>query len=312
MLQLPEIGLSRSIKTHNVDVDILCDWIEGNVLFIDDELSKVDIIDALCDGYIYADQDFASVLVNNAWAELRKRQKWVGVSSPLQIKSNYIHRKLLWDKSPAYSFCLMLALLVYYKRWAKGFGSDYSAQGHLFQELTSEALRLYGWETFSTGWIGGMTKTTFDGVVATVAENLNEPRIRKDMISEYSESKEAGLDLVCHKSFVDRRGGRPIYFIQCASGADWREKVKTKAPDLDVWKRMITFSCDPQRGFAMPFSLQDNEFFKTCNRVNGLLIDRYRLLSASGSNGVWLSKELETQIIVWLKPRINSLPTDEL
>jgi hypothetical protein len=36
MLEIPEKGFVQSVKAHNVELDILCDWIEATVLF--DEL----------------------------------------------------------------------------------------------------------------------------------------------------------------------------------------------------------------------------------------------------------------------------------
>ena len=45
MLALPTSGFSRSAGTspeigHNIRLDILCDWIEGSVLFDDEAVSK--------------------------------------------------------------------------------------------------------------------------------------------------------------------------------------------------------------------------------------------------------------------------------
>ena len=47
MLSLPSQGLARSVTRHNVDRDVLIDWLEGSVLFLDGEVSKSDVVDTL-------------------------------------------------------------------------------------------------------------------------------------------------------------------------------------------------------------------------------------------------------------------------
>ena len=44
MLALPDNGMARSIYKHNIRLDILCDWIEGSILFDENE------DEFLCDG----------------------------------------------------------------------------------------------------------------------------------------------------------------------------------------------------------------------------------------------------------------------
>ena len=49
MLALPTSGFSQPIGTppeiaHNIRLDILCDWIEGSVLFDNEAVSKIDIV----------------------------------------------------------------------------------------------------------------------------------------------------------------------------------------------------------------------------------------------------------------------------
>ncbi len=309
MLDIPEIGLRPSVKSHNVDLEILCDWIESSVLFVDERLSVSDVIDALCEVNIYQQQEFAAEIVENAWHEIKRRQQWLDQSAPIIAQRNHIHRKLSWDQAPAHSFCLTVASALYYKRWARRFGSDYTEQGELFELLTKEALEALGWHVYRTGWASGSPIGNFQSIVLAVSDCLNETIINDAVVSLYEEAKEEGLDLVCYMPFADGRGGKPVYLMQCASGENW--KGKCQSPNLTVWKKLIAFSSDPQRAFAMPFALHDNEFFKTCNRVDGMVIDRYRLLSAGRDGRAWISGELKERLVGWLKPRIASLPTDE-
>lgn len=89
--------------------------------------------------------------------------------------------------------------------------------------------------------------------------------------------------------FFILNGDGSTYLMQCASGDDWTDKLHT--PDIEVLKRLITFSSSPQRGIAMPFAQEDEEFSRQCNHVDGMLLDRYRLLSADGTD--WVSSALK-------------------
>jgi len=84
MLVIPTVGFARSIHAHNVDLSIFCDWIEGGIIFgEDDELSTTDLVDTLIDGLVYAEQDFAREMIANGWNELERRQRWMGIGSPV-------------------------------------------------------------------------------------------------------------------------------------------------------------------------------------------------------------------------------------
>ncbi|GAJ16687.1 unnamed protein product, partial [marine sediment metagenome] len=59
MLAIPTRGIYRSVKEHNVELDVFSDWIEGTILFDEADLSNVDIVDILCEDLICDDQNFA-------------------------------------------------------------------------------------------------------------------------------------------------------------------------------------------------------------------------------------------------------------
>lgn len=307
MLAIPEVGFNRSVNVHNIRLDVFTDWIEASILFTDPRVSSSDVIDILCENYLYDDSDNASAFVSVAWKELRRRQAWLGKFSPLRVHPRFLERRADWVDVPAHSFCLVLSCLIHYKTWAKQFGSDYTIQGKLFEDLSKESLESLGWVVHTTGWASTRT-TKLSVTVEGIADALNEPT---GQIGRWSaaRAKDAGLDLVCSRPFVDKRGGKPVYLLQCASGADWPQKVHT--PDLNLWNKLIDFSSPPQRAFAMPFSFTDDaEFSRVCNRVSGMLIDRYRLLSAGWSDPNWLSVPLAKKLMKWLRPRVKKMPTN--
>lgn len=307
MLRIPDSGMSLSVEKHNVDLGILTDWCEGSVLFQDATLSRSDVVDALLEGEVYREQDFAAEIVENVWGQLQLRQRWLGLGAPFRVKRRTIERVDEWRAFPAHSFCLVLALTAYSRSWAKQIAADFTTQGELFELVAEESLRLRGWTVYRTGW--SKTNTTdLASVVMNVANQIGEA-IGNPRRWTKATAKDAGLDLVCYLPFPDARGGKPVFLAQCASGADWPKKLTT--PELKIWGKAIDFSTSPQKAFVMPFALQEDEFRITSNRVDGMLIDRYRLLSPGNAKAGWVTEPLKKRLLSWLEPRVRAMPSDE-
>lgn len=276
--------------------------------------TQTDVFDSLQENHIFGDQDVAATSIGDAWTEMARRQESMGEGSPFVVESRDVSRFALWSERPSWSFCLFLSLQTWYRSWFKRLRdrnkltADYTEQGELFERLTEECLVAIGWVTRRTGWSPGQP-AGIKIVVQAVAEELGEPQIQdalEDWITEHA--NEEGLDLVCYDPFPDGRGGRPLYFFQCASGGNWHDKLQT--PDPDLWRRIISFTTIPQRGFSIPFALHSKEFRQKSGRVNGMMLDRYRLLCpAFYCDGKWESQGLSRDLLKWLRPRVRLLPT---
>lgn len=308
MLAPPTTGMYRSVKAHNVSFDALCDWIEGSALFdeYEDTLSAPDIVDVLIESEVYTKQELAWEIVSAAWAELKRRLSWIKEASPIEIATLRLKRLRAWREAPAHSFCIVLSYAKWYPDWAGQFGRDYNKQGELFEKLTKEAMeKLFPeWVVHQTGW----TQTHTSRLGEIVKEITNLLGEAPGDVEHWTNDKahEAGLDLLCYRPFSDGRVGVPVYLMQCGSGGKWEEKLHT--PNLRIWTKIVQFASDPKKAFAMPYALSDEEFRRSCNLVDGLLLDRYRLLSPGRDNADWLSPELKNAMLAWLAPRIERLP----
>lgn len=310
MLTLPIKGISRSIKTHNIDLSIMCDWIEGSVLFGDDELSQIEIADTLIEEQIYDNNDMCMEMVSNAWSEIRRRQYWIGKGSPYSFVANGIKKNCEWDAVPAYSFCLLLSLAPLYRVWAKRFGADYTKQGQLFEELTKEALeyQFKDWKFHLTGWARTRTPS-ISKIVKEVAGYLGESIGNLPRWTSQNQ-KDAGLDMLCYRPFKDGRVGVPVFLMQCASGNNWEEKLHT--PRLELWTRVIDFASKPKKAFATPFAMTDDIFAQKCSLVDGMFIDRYRILAGCGVGKNCLSSQLSKNLVRWTRSKVRTLPRREI
>lgn len=310
MLTLPDEGMLRSINRHNITFEFLCDWIEGSILFdeTEDSFSVTDVVDVLISENIYDEQDFAKEIVVDAWNELERRIDCIDSRISFTVVFPHLERTGSWEDTPAHSFCVLLSLARCYKGWSACIsGRDYNEQGEIFELLTQESLeeQFSDWHIRRTGWYRTQP-TELRGLVNRIADWLGEDA--GDDINAWTSSagKDLGLDLLFYRPFPDNREGFPVYFMQCASGQNWTEKVYQ--PNIDIWQRLVNFVVRPQKAFAIPFALSDDDFRKQCVLIQGLFLDRCRLLAAARFREQWESSSLKERIIRWAMPRINQLP----
>lgn len=317
MLALPENGMPKS--PTNYDSSIICDWIEGSVLFdeTDDKITVMDIVDVIIDADmddIYTEQEFAINIVLNAIEELKRRLSWINPEMPFlvcdtrSIVNTYVKRNNTWQDTPAHSFCILLSLAQSYVGWQKTINNwDYNTQGNIFELLTLESLKrqFTNWRVKHTGWSSTQTKKIHE-IVKQIADCLGETVA--DDIDQWIDStdKDKGLDLLLYHPFPDNRTGFPVYLFQCASGKNWHDKIIT--PSINFWRQLIKFVIPPQRAFAIPYALSNDIFRKRCAEIEGLFLDRYRLLAAAKFGKQWESQSLKDQIIKWATPKIKQLP----
>jgi hypothetical protein len=307
MLGLPEKGALPSKTKHNCDVQIFCDWIEGTLLFSEGRLSGSDILDFLHENSIYTDQDFTWEFINDLFSEITHRQTLLGEGYPFAFtNSKSLKVKGKWEDYIPYAFCLVLSLVKPYPKWARKFGADFTEQGALFELFSADALKhtFAGWTVHSTGW-GPATAAKLPDIVAELTRILGEDIGNVERWTKKA-AKEVGLDLVCFRSFDDGRPNQPTYFLQCASGKDWVDKLKS--PDLDRWGNIITFTVRPNRAVVMPFTVDNDDFRIKANTTAGLLLDRLRLLGPGRLKRDWLDQAVSKKVEKWLKPRIKALP----
>ena len=125
-----------------------------------------------------------------------------------------------------------------------------------------------------------------------------------DLVSKHK--KDDGLDIVCYRNFADGREAVPTYFLQCASGNNWREKVET--PNPEIWHKYLDSAVKPRTGIVVPFVLEDRELIDAATRGQAIVLDRLRMLDVVHSKKLRLSDSLGAEIIDWVRIRADKLP----
>lgn len=307
MISLPKEGWRKQGAYVSENVELMCDWMEASALFLGEEISFADVVDVLNENNFYLDQGDAWNFADDVLYLMNKRSRILGEGYPIEVVDSLrVTVRGNWQDFAPYCFCLILSLLPHYREWRKAFGADYTEQGNLFEEVTVESVRLTfsGWEAVKTGWSREQA-IKLKEVVNNCAAQLGEAIGDLSLWVKGTEN-EAGLDILCYRHFNDQRAGFPIYLFQCASGANWQEKRKT--PDLEIWSKIITFQNQPKKGFSMPFSVSDQEYRISNNIINGVFLDRLRLLEPGLKSRHWISDGLKNQLVTWCDTRIAGVP----
>jgi hypothetical protein len=309
MLDIPEFGFRQSVRVHNCRLSVVCDWIEVSLLLDESEISQTHVSDILQEQEYYPrgnkdERDFVAEFEGMLWMELERRARLLGNVCLFTISGKRMIRKPNWEESAASCFPLLLTCAEYYE--ALRDVADYVVQGELFEDFCCEALQRNGWRANRTGWASHAGAQKLAQTVAAVADAVDERYINDAAVELYKHENESGCDLVSHWAYADKWLGRPIVLLQCASGADYKQKLGT--PDIDRWRGFITFSTIPLRGFCTPRAFAPREFRQVSGKVNGVLLDRFRLLEPFALGTATLSTPLEQRIIDWLGPRIGNLP----
>lgn len=305
MLVMPESGFSRSVEKHNVDLIAMVDWIEASTVFLGAATSKSDVVDVLCEEDVYDDQDFAAEIVDQAWQLLRVNAAALGANALVDVQARTVQPTGDWRTCAPTAFFLLLSIAPRYARLREKLAGDYANQGALFEQVTRDAIAARGWAVHSTGWQSGMAAETFARLVDGVQAFLREPLRVPDTEEYLTSANDAGLDLVCLWPYFDDRPAAPVMFVQCASGANWRTKLKT--PDPELWHKMIPFIVSPTRAISIPFVLDEASFKKTALLQSGVLLDRVRLLRRLDAAKQWMNADAQQKVQDWVESKLDAL-----
>ena len=309
MLEIPQKNFFRSVEAINIKTVTLADWLEASLLFDETEIAKNDVVDVLIEEQICNGdaQDLANEIADRGWAEIKSRQSWGGISPNLSISTTRLKFDADWRDDPIRAFLVMLSVLQLYPKWAETH-QNFSVQGELFERVSEELCPglLPGWTTFRAGW-SPRNAVTIDTIVTDLCARLNtRGSLRLDEWTSNS-ANDGGLDLVCYREFADKREATPTYFLQCASGTNWRNKIHT--PSAVSWMKDLDAAVQPSTGIVAPFVITSEEIKRVGLSGQIAVFDRIRLLHAAYSNQILLSDPLRRDVIAWVDQRVKDIPS---
>lgn len=309
MLRMPEIGFSRSKGASNVDTNVSADWVESILLFDEPQLSKNDVVDLLLEEQICDSdsQDMAHQIADEAWSELKRRQCWGGLPNTVNLTANRIVSTEKWTDDIIRAFFVLLSIQRIFPDWASSW-TAYVDQGNLFEKVVERICPalLPGWKIYRAGWSPDNTKSVLK-IIGDLREHIHTSGAPDIHNWIGASEKDGGLDLVCYRAFQDDREAVPVFFLQCASGKNWRDKIH--APNAARWAKWLNSAVQPSTGIVAPFVIDDSQLRRSALDGQIIVFDRIRAVSVlNEEHETILGRDLQKEVLDWMSPRVNSLP----
>jgi hypothetical protein len=247
-----------------------------------------------------------ATILNRIWDELRRRARLAGHTSHYIVQPHRLLRRPDSSHLLPAMFLLCLSCSDYYEVLRAAPHVDYVKQGDLFEEFCRISLAAQGWQVHRTGWASATGAKKLRATVESVIAATGEDAIQENWVATYKDKNEAGCDLVSFIAYPDGWIGRPLVLLQCASGADYSNKLGT--PDLSLWRKLIGFSVAPQRGFCTPRAFEPEPFRNVAGQVDGWLLERHRLLRPFANGATELPQSLARDLRRWVRSRFRALP----
>lgn len=159
--------------------------------------------------------------------------------------------------------------------------------GHVFEALCKEPFRVLisssanikffgsgGGDVIASDYKGNLADR-LTSLAADLAFTTN-PLIHQE--DELPYVGDAGLDWVGWYNFEDNQNHQPVFFGQCACGANWVDKQHETSPSR--WRNFLNFNQPLNCVHMMPHSYRKNKgrWLVESKIENVILLDRYRLL----------------------------------
>lgn len=266
------------------DIISLADWLELSALIsASKSSSRVALERALrCSSVFQSkgsgeDEKLDEVLLQ-VFQELEARAIAAGDGYPFSTDSSVLRLRSAKSRDfSAYFFCLILS----YFGWKQKKDAPINPW-KLFEELSRVAAGQYIHGDCYWFALRGKDSGAKKPDVKAFEKAINELCVHLGEGTDFAgkatlNSQDDNVDLVAWREFRDKRPSKLVMFGQCASGANWTEKVDELQPNIfwDQWMRESKVS-PLIRSFYMPHRLPVSEWDYYARRT-GILFDRCRI-----------------------------------
>lgn len=218
-------------------------------------------------------------VATDAFEEIEDRAASCGEAYPFEVLEGALQGRRSTPSS-LYVFLLLLS------KFGKDAGPDQLNVPQMFEEIAELAIaHTLGGEsnevaTIQFGFPRRIAPPGFRAAVDDLCIKTGEGGKSRDQPNR-SDQKDAALDVVAWRPFPDRRRGLVMAWGQCATGADWREKLTDLNPsDWAASWLMDRPAVIPMPAFFVPHRI-DREHWDVTANYGGILFDRCRIALSS-------------------------------
>ncbi|MDE2885133.1 MAG: hypothetical protein OXO53_08575 [Chloroflexota bacterium] len=226
--------------------------------------------------------------IADASEELQRRSDVIGRGYPFTFDGIVLTASDTWaNEAIAYVFLLLLS--------APGLPGKTEGR-RLFEEVVTAALAQYlAGESLRFGFpYRHPVPSHPNEALNYLAKQMGQPRLSTRQVR--ASEKDMGVDAVAWKPFSDSRSSKVVLLANCSTGTDWNSKLGEL--NIEKWKRMIDFGCNPVQAFAVPW-IPNYEDWADIVDYGNMVVDRARVASllfhwnASPTIQRWCAKRLQ-------------------
>lgn len=240
--------------------------------------------------------------------EIEHRHSIMGLKYPFSSDGRGVAR-VVTPGTEIYDFLLLMSL----KDTPIRQDADYQRSDRLFDAIVREAFRAKlgkGAIVFDFGWPPrGGRPADFSEAVTWAGKQLGVGDRDLDRPENY---KDGGVDVIATGPFQDGRpGGSTVYLIQNTVKQDYIKKPRDVDPSR--WKDWLRFPIAPSIGFAIPFTVPENDDrWLEITATSHMTMERFRLTLELGPVDVteWAEYEDIVEFNSTEKKNIDDLEDD--
>jgi hypothetical protein len=266
------------------DNTILADWLEFEALTSDNggcsllelarQLGIAGVGDAENEALLEPRQFADNPKLDEVMNEIEGRSAGCSDGYPFEIDSagNSISRKADWTEY-TYTNLLLISLIDCHTSVQSTAGPIYPAR--LFEAICVVVAEKYlgGRELGAKAYHFGAPRPDGSGFSTALKALAASLKGTPHDIIDPSAEKDDGLDVLAWRPFADMRCNFMCLFGQCATGANWPEKMPQPLEFLNVWLRLETPAVNP--ALFVPFTLKQVEWMKKSQ--SAIVFDRCRI-----------------------------------
>ena len=222
-------------------------------------------------------------LASEALAEAEKRLAICGRGYPFSVHERYVQAGSR-AASKLYTFLLLLS------QFGPNAGPADRSAPRIFERVAGFAAQRYlaggcrdgTARHYLLGSPRELTPSSFRDAVNTLCRELGEGQGCRVDRPRLSDVKDGKVDLVAWVPFADGREGQVVCFGQCATGANWHDKLSELQPMVFCHKWLKDqFAMEPGKMFFMPHRIPGDDW-QDVSMDAGVVFDRARIVAAVG------------------------------
>lgn len=274
---------------------------------IPDSQEELGSYDADLRSDLFAPVDAGERIVDDIWAETRRRKELLRNSYPFIFENSSLRlSKPSWRDALSYAALLVFDIGHYYPAVDTAHRAGHPFYRHL-EDISAACLSvIYGGPAFRFGVpVNPEDPSGLEERAQKMANLFGIKLVGGDLLT--APYGDCTLDVLVRHNVGDGLGGALYVLAQCAAGSEWRKKQGE--PKDDSWRDVLRFDGPTSRAIVFPRRLDNPQVSyarESWHFNKAAIYDRLRI--AVGCDGSNLPPNARANLEAWVETALNTFP----